>query len=233
MQEPTSANNNVTTPPIEQKQFKPKGAGCLGSTMIIAVIFVLLLIIGIPGCNYYNGMVNREETVSSQWAQVENQYQRRYDLIDNLVGTVKGYAGHEKSTLVEVTEARSSASKIEIKADKIDDATLQKFEAAQDKLSSSLSRLLVTIEKYPELKADKHFTELMAQLKATEDSIAAERATFNSVTKDYNVYIRRFPKNIFAWMFGFDTKPYFKSDIEAKTKVKVDFGTSTKNDTTK
>lgn len=232
MQEPTLPNN-VSAPVNEPKQFKPKGAGCLGGTMIFATIIVLLLIIGIPGCNYYNGMVNREETVSSQWAQVENQYQRRYDLIDNLVGTVKGYAGHEKSTLVQVTEARSKASKIEIKADKLDEATLQKYEAAQDELSSTLSRLMVVIEKYPDLKADKHFTELMAQLKATEDSIAAERNTFNTVTKDYNVYIRRFPKNIFAWMFGFDAKPYFKSDVEAKTKVKVDFSTSTSTDTTK
>lgn len=222
MQEPTSVNN-VSTPANEPKQFKPKGAGCLGGTMIVLATFVLLLIIGIPGCNYYNGMVNREETVSSQWAQVENQYQRRYDLIDNLVGTVKGYAGHEKSTLIEVTEARANASKMEIKADKLDEATLQKYEAAQNQLSSTLSRLLVVIERYPELKADKHFTELMAQLKATEDTIAVERNTFNTATKDYNVYIRRFPKNIFASIFGFNSKPYFKSDTKAQIRPTVDF----------
>ena len=189
--------------------------GCLASFFIGAVIFIFLLIFGITTWFYYNGMVSREETVNSQWAQVENVYQRRADLIQNLVATVKGYADFEKSTLTDVVNARSKATSINISPEKLDEASLQKFQQAQDGFSSAIGRLMVVMEKYPDLKANENFSRLMTQLEQTENQITQERALFNKTAQDYNTAIRKFPRNLFAKMFGFKAKAYFKAEIGA------------------
>ena len=224
--EPTASNTtpNVTsTPPVTPKApIKPK-TGCLGTTMILSVVVVLLLILFIPGCSKYNSMVTKSEAVTAQWAQVESKYQRRYDLIDNLVATVKGYATHENKTLTEVIEARSKASSININADSLDEKTISEFQAAQDGLKTSLSKLMVVVEAYPDLKASTGFLKLQAQLESTEDSINITRESFNTVTKEYNVYIKRFPNNIVAGICSFKEKAYFKADAEAQKAPKVKF----------
>ncbi|MBU0488875.1 MAG: LemA family protein [Bacteroidetes bacterium] len=188
--------------------------------MIGSILFVILLIISIFAYIYFNGMVSREETVDSQWAQVENVYQRRADLVKNLVNVVKGYATHEQTTLTEVIEARSKATSVTIDPSKLDDAAIQNFQQVQDGLSSALSKLMVVVEAYPNLKANEGFLKLQAQLEDTEDQITAERFKFNEVAKDYNTYIRKFPKNLFASLFGFDKKAYFKA--EAGSEVAPD-----------
>ena len=217
---PTSAGNvnfNTPKPPI-----KPK-TGCLGTTMILTIVVVLLVILFVPGCVKYNKMVTKEQSVKAQWAQVENKYQRRSDLIGNLVETVKGYATHERTTFTAVTEARAKATSVNINADKLDDASLKEFQSAQDNLNTSLSRLLVAVEAYPELKANTNFLSLQSQLEATEDSIVATRAKFNEVARDYNTYIKKFPNNIVSGMCGFDEKAYFAADEGAKKAPKVKF----------
>lgn len=188
-----------------------------------ALIALLILILIVPACSSYNGMVSREESVTSQWAQVENVYQRRADLIPNLVNTVKGYAAHEKSTFEAITNARSKATSINVDPTKLNDQTLAQFQHAQDGLSSALSRLLVVVERYPDLKANQNFLELQAQLEGTENRIAVERKKFNEVAQKYNVYIRKFPRNLFAGMFGFDKKAYFQAQSGSDVVPEVKF----------
>ena len=198
-------------------------AGCLGATMVISFIVIILLLLFIPGCSKYNKMVDKQETVDKQWAQVENQYKRRMDLIGNLVETVKGYAAHENETFTQVVEARAKASSIEINADNLDANTMAQFEEAQGGMMEALSKLMVVVEAYPDLKADQHFTKLMDQLTITEDKIAFERQVFNEVAKVYNTYIRKFPNNIVASIFGFDKKGYFEAPEGAENAPEVEF----------
>lgn len=183
-------------------------------------IFALIPLLSSCG---YNQMVSLDEAVISQWAQVENSYQRRADLIPNLVNTVKGYADFEKETLTGVIEARAKATSVQLNADNLNAASLQNFQAAQDGLSSALSRLMVVVERYPELKANQNFLELQAQLEGTENRIAVERRKFNESTRQYNTYIRKFPKNIIASIFSFDKKAYFEAEESAKEVPTVEF----------
>jgi len=183
---------------------------------------IFLLVPFITSCGY-NTMVTLDEGISSQWAQVENTYQRRADLIPNLVNTVKGYADFEKETLTQVIEARSKATSVNIEPGNITPEAISQFQNAQAGLSSALSRLMVVVERYPELKANQNFLELQAQLEGTENRISVERRKFNEATRQYNTYIRKFPKNIVAGIFGFDKKTYFEAEEEAKEVPKVEF----------
>jgi len=171
----------------------------------------------------YNRMVGLEESVTAQWAQVENAYQRRADLIPNLVNTVKGYADFEKETLTGVIEARAKATGVTIDPTNLDANSIQQFQAAQDGLSSALSRLMVVVERYPELKANQNFLELQAQLEGTENRIAVERRKFNDTTRNYNTYIRKFPALITANIFGFDQKTYFEAVEGSEQAPTVEF----------
>lgn len=168
-------------------------------------------------------MVSKQEAVTAQWSQVENVYQRRADLIPNLVETVKGYANFEKETLTGVIEARSKATSVNIDASKLDAESLQKFQQAQDGLSSALSKLMVVVERYPDLKANQNFLELQAQLEGTENRITVERKKFNEAVQDYNTYIRKFPQNMVAGMFSFEKKGYFEAKDGAETPPAVKF----------
>ncbi len=191
--------------------------------IVPGVIVLLLLMVVFSAISSYNNMVTKDEGVTGQWAQVENVYQRRADLIPNLVNTVKGYAAHEKETLEAVINARSKATSTTIDVDNLDAAAIQKFQAAQDGLSSALSKLMVVVERYPDLKANQNFLELQAQLEGTENRIAVERKKFNDTAKDYNTYIRKFPKNIYAGMFGFEKKDYFEAQEGAEVAPTVEF----------
>jgi len=171
----------------------------------------------------YNNMVELDETVNQTWSQVENVYQRRADLIPNLVNTVKGYAAHEKETLEGVIEARSKATSVNIDPSNLTAQNMQQFQQAQQGLSSALSKLMVVVEKYPDLKANQNFLQLQAQLEGTENRIAVERQKFNKSVEVYNKTIRTFPNNMFAGMFGFDKKPYFEADKGAETVPEVNF----------
>lgn len=176
------------------------------------------------GVSVNNSLVNKEETVSQAWAQVENQYQRRSDLIPNLVNTVKGAADFEQQTLTDVIEARSKASSIQVSADDLSNPQkVQQFQQAQQQLSGALSRLLVTVEKYPELKANQNFRDLQTQLEGTENRIATERQRFNEAVQRYNTAIKRFPANIFANILGYDKKAYFEADKGAEKAPEVKF----------
>jgi len=191
---------------------------------IIIIIIVVLVLVGYSyGKGKYNNMVVASESVDGQWAQVENVYQRRADLIPNLVATVKGYAAHEKETLEGVVEARAKATSTTINANNMDPAALQKFQAAQDGLSSALSRLMVVVEKYPDLKANQNFLQLQAQLEGTENRITVERMRFNQVAQNYNTTIKLFPDNIFAGWFGFETKAYFEAKQGSEEAPQVEF----------
>lgn len=190
-------------------------------TIIIVVVVVLAIYAWIKGS--YNGMVQRQEGVEAQWAQVENVYQRRADLIPNLVLTVKGYASHEANTLKEVIEARAKATSVTIDPSNISPEQLAQFQEAQDNLSGALSRLLVNIERYPELKANENFMALQSQLEGTENRITVERQKFNESARNYNQYIRMFPRNIIAGMFDFEKVGYFKAQAGADTAPKVEF----------
>lgn len=183
---------------------------------------IFMLVPFITSCGY-NTMVTLDEGISSQWAQVENAYQRRADLIPNLVNTVKGYADFEKETLIQVIEARSKATSVNIDPGNITPEAISQFQNAQAGLSSALSRLMVVVERYPELKANQNFLELQAQLEGTENRIAVERRKFNEATRQYNTYIRKFPKNIVAGIFDFDKKTYFEAEEEAKEVPVVEF----------
>ena len=191
--------------------------------IVLAVVAVLLLVVysSING-SYYN-MVTMQEGVTAQWSQVENVYQRRSDLIPNLVNTVKGYADFEKETLTQVIEARAKATAVNINPDKLDAQSLQNFQNAQSGLSSALSKLMVVVEKYPELKANQGFLDLQAQLEGTENRITVERQKFNQTAQSYNTFIRTFPKNIFAGMFGFEKKAYFEAEKGAEKAPQVKF----------
>lgn len=171
----------------------------------------------------YNGFVNREEGLKSAWSNVETQYQRRADLIPNLVNTVKGYAAHETQTLNEVTEARARATSINLSADDLTPERLAQFQRAQAEVRSALGRLIAVSESYPDLKANQNFLELQAQLEGTENRIAVARTRFNDATRQYNVTIRRFPANLIAGMFGFDQKAYFAAEEGAQTVPEVKF----------
>jgi len=171
----------------------------------------------------YNRLVSLEESVTAAWSQVENVYQRRLDLIPNLVETVKGYAAHEKETFTAVTEARSKATSINMEGIINDPQAFQRFEQAQTALSSALSRLMVVVERYPDLKANQNFLDLQAQLEGTENRIAVERRRYNLAARAYNTRIRRFPDNLFAALFGFERKAYFKAEAGAATAPKVKF----------
>ena len=193
-----------------------------GWIVAIVIIFVLFLL-AMWGMSSYNNLVTKEETVNQSWANVQNVYQRRSDLIPNLVATVKGVANFEQSTLTAVIEARANATKVNINPKNLDEASLQKFQSAQDGLSSALSRLMVVVERYPELKATQNFSELQAQLEGTENRISVERRNFNEAAQAYNTYLRRFPSNIFAGMFGFQKKAYFAAQKGAENAPKVEF----------
>lgn len=192
-------------------------------TVIIGIVIVIIIAI-IWGMSSYNSMVNKDETVKSQWGNVQNAYQRRADLIPNLVSTVKGYANHEQQTLIGTVEARAQATQqIKINPDELTTENIQKYQAAQGELSSALGKLMMIREAYPELKADKQFTQLMDNLEGTENRINVERNKFNELAKDYNSYIRSFPRNIFAGIFGFSQKAYFEADQASQSAPKVEF----------
>lgn len=188
------------------------------STWIIIAVVAVIVIWAISA---YNGMVQLEESVNTAWSQVENQYQRRADLIPNLVNTVKGYASHEKSTLEGVINARAAATSIQV--DVNDAESLAKYQAAQGELSQALGRLMAVAEAYPDLKANENFLQLQSQLEGTENRIATERKRFNDEAKSYNVEIRVFPKNIIASIGGFKQKAYFQAEEGAKSAPKVEF----------
>lgn len=193
-----------------------------GKVLVIIGVIVLIAFFGI---SVNNGLVEKEENVESAWAQVENQYQRRADLIPNLVNTVQGAANFEQETLTSVIEARSQATSVNISADDLNDpAKLQQFQQAQQQLTGALSRLLVSVERYPELKANSNFRDLQAQLEGTENRIATERKRFNDAAQGYNTSIRKFPTSIFASIGGFDRKAYFEADEGAAQAPTVDFG---------
>jgi LemA protein len=201
-----------------------KKTGCL----IAAVAAVLIL--GLYAMGVYNGLVGSEQAVEAQWAQVENVYQRRADLIPNLVSTVRGAANFERGTLQQVVEARSRVGQVSTQATSeiLDDpARFQQFQQAQDQLSSALSRLLVVVERYPELRSVAGFRDLMVQLEGTENRIAVERRRFNEVAQDYNTRVRRFPAALFAGIMGFEPKAYFRAQAGAETAPRVDFGADT------
>lgn len=192
--------------------------------MIVGLsILGLLVIVFLWGMGQYNGMVTAEETVSQSWANVESQYQRRADLIPNLVSTVKGYATHESSTLTAVVEARAKATQTTIDPTNLTQESLAKYQAAQAQVGSTLSRLLVSVEQYPDLKANQNFLELQAQLEGTENRISVERQRFNDAAKAFNTMIRKFPKNTIASMFGFEKKAYFEAAEGTEKAPEVKF----------
>ena len=196
---------------------------------------ILLGILVVIGIYIYNSMttkqgnyeaqsaIEKEESITEQWANVESSYQRRADLIPNLVATVKGYAAHEKETLEGVIKARSEATKTTIDPSNLTPENIAQFQQAQQGLSGALSRLLVTVERYPELKADKSFIELQSQLEGTENRINVERNRFNELAGNYNIYIRKFPMNLLAGAFGFDDATLFKSEPGSEKAPKVEF----------
>ena len=187
-------------------------------------ILVVLAILVIWGINAYNNLVTLNEAVNQSWSQVENQYQRRADLIPNLVNTVKGYANFERGVLTDVTEARAKVSQMNVTPEVLNDPqAFQKFQQLQGQLSGALSRLLVTVENYPDLKASENFQQLQAQLEGTENRISVERRRFNETVQTYNTTIKRFPNTIFASVFGFQQKQYFQSTPGAETPPKVEF----------
>lgn len=201
------------------------------SYIIIGVIVALVLLLGFNGCNTYNSMVTLGENVDKSWAQVENQYQRRLDLIPNLVNTVKGYAEHESSTLESVTKARAglsdaynSAEQLKNGASPADAQQFENYVAAQDRLKSAFDIYVNAVrEAYPDLKANQNFIDLQTQLEGTENRIATERGRYTEAVQAYNVKVKRFPANLWAGMFGFAAKPQFKADAAAATAPKVEF----------
>lgn len=187
------------------------------------VVLLLILVFCINGCSTFNTMVSLDEDSETSWSQVENVYQRRLDLIPNLVNTVKGYATHEKETLEGVIEARSKATSTTIDPSNMSQEQLENFQSTQDGLSSALSKLMVVVEKYPDLKANENFLSLQAELAGTENRIAVERKNFNNTVKKYNKKIRKFPSNIWNSLFGFEKRFYFQSDENASVAPTVEF----------
>ena len=190
------------------------------STIILIAVVAIAAIWSISA---YNGMVKMDESVNTAWSNVENQYQRRADLIPNLVNTVKGYAAHEKETLEAVMAARSKATQMTVDADNLTPEKLQEYQKAQGEIGAAIGRLLAITENYPDLKANQNFMELQAQLEGTENRISVERRNFNEVARTYNTSIRTFPKNILAGMFGFDKRPYFEAEEGANKAPEVKF----------
>ena len=193
------------------------GLGCL------AVVILGLLIVALYATGVYNSLVGLDQKVQAQWGQVENVYQRRADLVPNLVETVKGAAAFEKDTFTAVTEARARVGQVNLGANVPDAQQLQRFQAAQDSLSSALSRLLVVVEKYPDLKATQNFRDLQAQLEGTENRIAVERKRFNDAAQEFNTARRRFPTVLFASLLGFSEKPYFQAAPGSEKAPQVKF----------
>jgi LemA protein len=191
----------------------------------VVVAFLALVVFGIIswGTRIYNGMVTMQESVTSQWGNVETAYQRRSDLIPNFVNTVKGAANFEQTTLTQVIEARAKATSVTIDPTKMTSENMQQFQAAQGQLSSALSRLMVVVEQYPQLKATQNFRDLQVELEGTENRISVERRKFNEVAQTYNTYIKRFPQSFLAGMFGFQPKPYFAASEGADKAPEVKF----------
>lgn len=189
--------------------------------IIIVVAIVVILVAW--GVSVYNGLVVKDENCSKQWSKVESQYQRRMDLIPNLVNTVKGYASHEEATLLKVIEARNQASQVKIDAENMTQEQLNNFQQTQENLSSAIRGLNIVVEQYPDLKANQNFLELQSQLEGTENRIAVERQRYSDVVNEYNTSVRRFPNSMFASMFGFDKKPYFEAQSGAENAPKVEF----------
>jgi len=199
-----------------------------GVLLTLVVVVILLIVGGLIGVGIYNGLVIKDQAVNSAWAQVQNVYQRRADLIPNLVSTVSGAANFEKSTLTEITAARASVGQVKLDSEVApnDPAKLAEFQKAQAQLSSALSRLLVVVERYPSLTATAGFRDLQAQLEGTENRITVERGRFNEVVMNYNTAVRSFPNFLLADRFGFKTKPYFAAEAGAEKppRVQFDFG---------
>ena len=191
----------------------------LGLIITLAIVAVIV----IWGVSGYNGLVSMDEGVQNKWADVETQYQRRADLIPNLVNTVKGYAAHEKETLEGVVKARSEATSVKIDTENMTAEQMAQYQKAQNGVSSALSKLLLVVEKYPDLKANQNFLELQSQLEGTENRITVARRDFNGAAKEYNTAIRKFPKNILAGMFGFGKKAYFEAQEGAEKAPEVQF----------
>ena len=187
------------------------------------IIIAVLAVIVVYGITSYNSMVAQDEAVGTAWSNVENQYQRRADLIPNLVNTVKGYAAHEKETFDAVVSARAKATQTTISIDELTPEKMEAYQKARGAVGSALSRLLAVTENYPDLKANENFQTLQAQLEGTENRISVERRKFNEVAKAYNTNIRRFPKNIFAGMFGFEKRPYFEAEEGSEKAPEVKF----------
>ena len=193
------------------------------SLIILISIIVVVVLIAWYGISINNKMVKADEAVMAQWAKVENQYQRRADLIPNLVNTVKGYASHEKETLDAVVNARAKATQVTIDPDNLNEESLKKYQEAQGELSQALGRLLMVTENYPDLKANQNFLELQAQLEGTENRISTERTRYTDMVRDYNTMIRRFPASIIAQSGGFDKKPQFAAEAGAEKAPEVKF----------
>jgi len=191
--------------------------------LTLLIVLGLVLILGVWGCSGYNGLVKEDETVKKSWNNVQTEYQKRYDLVDNLVNTVKGAAKFEQETLTQVIQARSKASSIQLNADQLTNENIQKFDQAQSELSGSLSRLLVSVERYPELKATENFMKLQGQLEGIENDVRVSRTNFNESVNKYNTKVRSFPTNIFAGMFGFSAREGFAADKGAEKAPKVQF----------
>src|SRR5213595_554268 len=200
--------------------------GCGG---LLVILIFIVFVIGLFFWGTYNRLVGLQQGVDTQWAQVQTVYQRRADLIPNLVNTVQGAANFEKSTLTDVTNARASVGRVQLDPSKAptDSAQLQQFQAAQSELSNALSRLLVVVERYPELKANQNFLSLQAQLEGTENRISVERGNFNTAVQNYNIAVRSFPTNLIAGMFGFPPRPFFtaREGAERPPPVQFNFGT--------
>lgn len=191
--------------------------------VVLTFVVILLIIFLFRGCSVYNKMVTLDENVLRQWANVENVYQRRADLIPTLIGTIKGSSSFEQGTLTGVVEARAKATAVNIDASKLNEENMAQFQAAQGEFSSAISRLLVTIERYPDLKTTQQFRAMLDELAGTENRIAQERTKYNAMAQTYNMYIRRFPQLIFARLLNFSPKAYFQSDTEASRRVEVNF----------
>jgi LemA protein len=206
-----------TSKPVKMKK------GCLISLIIGAVIALFIVMTVLWGIRVYNQMVTMNQAVESQWANVETSYQRRMDLIPNFVNTVKGAANFEQTTLTKVIEARAKATSVTIDPTKLNEQNMAQFQAAQNEVSSSLSRLMVVVEQYPDIKATQNFRDLQTELEGTENRIATERRKFNETAQVYNAAIKRFPNNFIAGIGGFSAKPYFKSTEGAEKAPEVKF----------
>ncbi len=187
------------------------------------IVLIAVAVVGFMGCNGYNSLVKEDEVVKNAWANVQSDYQKRNDLVGNLVNTVKGAAKFEQETLTKVIEARSKATSVNLTADQLTPENIEKFQAAQGQVSSALSRLLAVVESYPDLKANQNYLQLQGQLEGIENEIRASRNTYNNTVNSYNTKVRSFPMNILGGMFGFKAKESFKADPGAEKAPKVEF----------